>query len=360
MKKYLLSFLLVALFSVSAAAQKVPKPTLEPTGMTLSAGQKIADGIRLHDAGKYDEAIAKYDEVLKENPGNTAAMYEMAFSYFAKKDQAKALELSLKGAEYKSPQLVQFYTIIASVWDNQGKSADAIALYEEAVKLGEQDKTYEGLSFAYYNLGVSYARQKQYDKSRQVLKKAVEGNFAHTGSNYYLAEIYTGTKYKMPALLAAARVLSLETNTPRAKRASLIFLDTLKPVKKDEKGNINIFLNLDAPKDEGDFGMYDLMTGTLTLRDKKEDKGKTDADIFAEGVDTLIAIMDEDKDLKSTFVGRTYIPFLVEAKKKGHSKTLGYLVLQQNGDTEAEKWTSNNKEKLTAFADWAKNYQTQK
>ena len=50
----------------------------------------------------------------------------------------------------------------------------------------------------------------------------------------------------------------------RTQQAAAIIRDVLKPAPKDPKtGNTQIFLSLDAPKDEGDFGMYDLMLGTL-------------------------------------------------------------------------------------------------
>jgi tetratricopeptide (TPR) repeat protein len=38
-------------------------------------------GIELHDAGKYEEAIQKFEAALKIDPQNTFAHYEMANTY---------------------------------------------------------------------------------------------------------------------------------------------------------------------------------------------------------------------------------------------------------------------------------------
>ena len=119
-------------------------------------------------------------------------------------------------------------------------------------------------------------------------------------------------------------------------------------------------MDMNAPKDEGDFEMYDLILGTLTTVRNEKDKNKTAAEIFAEAVDTLIALLDEDEKLPSTFVGKTYVPFMVEMKKKGFSKTFAYLVLQQNGDQEAEKWLVDNSRQSVGFINWAKTYQLKK
>ncbi|MEP6904033.1 MAG: hypothetical protein ABJA66_20090, partial [Actinomycetota bacterium] len=171
------------------------------------------------------------------------------------------------------------------------------------------------------------------------------------------AEIYSGTKYKVPAMLAAARLISLELNSPRSKRSATIFLNTLQAAKKDEKtGDINIFLDLNAPKDEGDFGIYDFILGTLTTVKSDKDKNKSDEEIFAEAFDTLIALLAEDKKLQSTFVGKNYIPFLVQMKTKGYSKIFAYLVLQQDGNKTAEKWLIANSPKTVEFINWAKAY----
>lgn len=359
MKKYLGFFLLLILFCVSASAQKIAKPTLTPVAATPAQLALIQEGIKLHDRGMFDEAIQKYQQVLKENPDCTFALYEMAFSYYKKKDFVKFIDAASIGIQYKSDELHLFYEMIANRLDDLGKPQEAIQVYKDALNILEDKKEYRrSLSSLYYNMGVTYTRQKQYKEAREALKKSVENNFAYPSPNYLLAVIFSGTKYKVPALLAAARLISLEINTDRTERSVTIFLDVLKSAKKDEKtGNINIFLDMDAPKDEGDFGMYDLILGTLLTVKSEKDKNKTENEIFAEAVDTLIALLSEDKKLSSTFVGKNYVPYMVEMKKRGYSKIFAYLVLQQNGNKEAEKWLIDNGQTAIDFINWSKTYQ---
>jgi tetratricopeptide (TPR) repeat protein len=313
MKTKIYRIILVCLaLCLPVAAQKISKPTLTPTEETPAQKQIIQAGVVLHDQKRYDEAISKYEQVLKENPNNDLALYEMALSYYNKKDFSKAVELSYKLIQYRSDTGVLGYGLIADVLDDEGKPKEAIEIYQKAIKqLGNEAELKPHLSSLYYNLGVTYARQKLYKESRESLKKAVELNFKYASPHYLLAIVYQGTKYKVPALLSAARLISLELNTERTKQSAAIFLDILNSAKKDDKtGNINIFLDLNAPKDEGDFGMYDLLLGTLTTVKDEKDKNKTPNEIFAEAVDTMISLLSEDKKLSSTFVGKTYVPFM--------------------------------------------------
>ncbi|HEY8560774.1 MAG TPA: tetratricopeptide repeat protein [Pyrinomonadaceae bacterium] len=362
MRKILLSLLLSGLFCASIAAQKISKPTLTASEATAAQKSVIQEGIALHDSKKYGEAAKKYREVLQENPDCTFAMYELALTYYANLDYQNALEVAFKGTKYKSKELSLFYGIIANVWDDKGQSDEAIKLYQDGIKMLRDEKdSDEHLSSLYFNLGVTYTRLKKYSEAREALKKAVEYNFGYASPSYVLAEIFSGTKYKVPGLLAAARLISLETNTPRAARSVKIFLDALNSAQKDEKtGNINIFMDINAPKDEGDFAMYDLLLGTLTAVKTDEDKNKTDEEIFAGAVDTLIAMLSEDKKISKTFVGKTYIPFMAEMKKQGFSKIFAYLVLQKNGNKAAEKWLVENERKTLDFFSWAKSYKAAK
>jgi len=353
-----LTILFCLVLSLTISAQKISKPTLTPTAATAAQKQLINEGIKFHDLKQYDEAIKKYEQVLKENPNNDEALYEMALSFYNKKDARNASETAYKLIRYKSNLGFLGYGLIANVLDDSGKPKEAIEIYQKVIKQLEGDAEFQShLSSLYFNLGITHYRQKQYKEAREAAKKAVQMDFKYPSPNYLLAVVYHGTKYKVPALLAASRLISLELNTQRTKQSVAIFLDILNGAKRDEKtGNINIFLDLNAPKDEGDFGTYDLILGTLTTVKSDEDKNKTENEIFAEAVDTVISLLAEDKKLASTFVGKTYVPYMVEMKKQGFSKTFAYLVLQQNGNKEAEKWLNENNQQNLNFINWAKNY----
>lgn len=350
-------FCLISVLTVSA--QKMGKPTIVPTEATAEQKQIIEEGIRLHDEKKYDEAIKKYEQVLKENPNNDLAVYEMALSLYNKKDFTKATETAYRLIQFKSKTGILGYGLIANVLDDQGKPKEAIEIYQKAIKqLADDASLNNHTSSLYYNLGLTHFRQKQYLEAREALKKSVQNNFAYPSPNYLLAIIFDGTKYKVPALLAAARLLSLEMNTERSKNSAAVILSVLNSAKKDEKtGNVQIFMDINAPKDEGDFGMYDLLLGTLVTMKDEKDKNKSKTEIFAEAVDTLISLLSEDKKLPKTFVGKTYIPFMAEMKKSGHSKTFAYVILQQNGDKDALKWLVENEKSYRDFLNWSRNYQ---
>lgn len=359
MKKYLFFVAVVLSLAAPAYAQKIAKPTLTPKPATDAQKAVIQEGIRLHDQKQFDAAIAKYQQVLAENPDSTLAIYELALSYYTKGEGEKAIETAVRGSKYKSQELPLFYGIIANVIDDVGKPKEAIKIYRDAEAILKGDKELTAhLSSIYYNLGVTYARQKLYTEAREELKKAVTHNHSYSSPHYLLSEVYMGTKYKVPAFLAAARLVSLEINTPRTDRAALIVRNVFKSAEKDEKtGDVTIFLNIDAPKDEGDFGMYELFLGTLTTVREEKDKNKTQEEVFADAVDTLIALLEEDKKLSSSFVGKNYVPFVAEMKKKGHSKAFSYIVLYKTGSQPAMKWLTENSAKMTDFLTWAKAYQ---
>ena len=63
---------------------------------TAKATQLIEQGIKLHDAEKYPEAILAYREALAADPDNARALYEMSYSYYMAKDYDSAIILGEK------------------------------------------------------------------------------------------------------------------------------------------------------------------------------------------------------------------------------------------------------------------------
>lgn len=362
MKKLLPILLGVLLFAGYASAQKLPKPSQLPTFLTDTQQQALQVGTKLHDSKQFDAAIAVYDKILADNPDAAEVIYEKSLSLYTKGDKEKAMETAYTGAKYKSDQLALFYTIMATCLDDVGKSDEAINIYRQAEDMLKSDiGMKKHLASVYYNLGVTYVGQKKYPEARAELKKAVENDFVYSSPHYLLSLVYNGTKYKVPAFLAGARFLCLEQNGPRAKNAALILNGVLQPTSKDPKtGNINIIFDTSAPKDEGDYTMYDLILGTLlTVKDDK-DKGKSESAIFVEAVGTLVALIMEDKKIGSTFVGKNYVPFLADMKKNGYVEPFGYLILSVNGKQDATDWIKAHDAKFNQFIKWSKDYQLPK
>ena len=52
----------------------------------LDVEARMREGIRLHDAGRFDAAIAVYEEILREQPSNSKVLYEAGYSSLAKRD----------------------------------------------------------------------------------------------------------------------------------------------------------------------------------------------------------------------------------------------------------------------------------
>jgi tetratricopeptide (TPR) repeat protein len=352
--------MIAASLALSISAQKIEKPKLTPVAATPAQDEIIREGIALHDAKRYDEAIKKYEQVLKENPDCTFALYELALSQFTKKDNAAGATTARTGAKYKSPELGLFYLLIANDLDDSGKGAEAIELYKDAIKFVKSDKTLSGqLASLNYNLAVTHFRRKEYLEARAVLKEGVLADFNHAGSNYMLAQIFANSQYRIPAFLAASRFIGIDQgNNARTQRAAAMILDVLKkPVKDEKTGNTVISLDFFAAKDEGDFGVYDLLgaiSGIETDEDKKENK--TENERFVESYASMISMLADDKKLKNTFVGKTYIPYLDALKKAGHHEALAYLVMQEAGNVEATKWISINARKVLEYQEWSKAY----
>ncbi len=357
-KRFLFLIALGALLVSAVSAQKIGKPTLTPVEPTESQMQLISEGIRLHDSGRYAEAMKKYEQVLKENPDCDQALYELALSAYYAKDYAKALETSYKLVKYKSNTATAGYGVLANTLDDQGKPGEAIDIYKAALKQLENEPGYgDHVASLYYNLGITYSRQKKDTEAREALKKAVNYNFSYASPHYLLTRSFYAYKYKIPALLAASRLVSLELNTERTRQAVAVIKQILpKPRKNEETKTVNIIMDLNAPKDEGDFDAMELIMGTLMTVKGDKDKDKSEGEILGDVFDTVIVLLDEQTKLRSTFVGKTYIPFMVEMKRLGHSRTFAYLVLQQGGDQEARKWLVSNEEKFRSFLDWSKSY----
>ena len=134
------------------AAEKLPKPDRIPAVSTPAQKALIKEGIALHDAGDFDGAIVKYEQVLSEEPAAVDGIYELAFSHTGKKDCARAMAVARRGATYRSALLPQFHMLLGSCLDDMGRPDEAIGVFKTAIKSTPE------FALLHYNLGLAYVR----------------------------------------------------------------------------------------------------------------------------------------------------------------------------------------------------------
>jgi tetratricopeptide (TPR) repeat protein len=279
-------------------AQKLGPPNLDPTPETPAQKALISEGVALHDKADYDGAISRYQQVLKENPNSVHALYEMSYSYYAKKDYQRSIEVGYKVAEYKSELLAAIYVQIGSCFDELGDSKRAIETYKAGIKLDPNN------GLLYYNLAVTCVRTGQADDARTAVKKAVMLAPEHRSSHLLLSGIFDKAGYKIPGLLAALRFLVLEPNSTRSETALRAVQKTMNSgVSRGSETQINIFVEQQSKKDEGDFEPVDLFLKLAKASNLTEEKkNKSEMELLVDNFQAFFAVLSEvDSTMKCNF-----------------------------------------------------------
>lgn len=351
----LLVALLLFLANV-AWAQKLEAPKLDPKPSTDELQQLIKEGVTLHDKGDYDRAISRYERVLKENPDDVLALYEMGYSYFAQKNYRKSIEISYKAARYKSTLIDALYVQIGSCYDELGDPKNAIENYNFGIKLSPSS------SLLHYNLAITYFRTDDLENAKANVKKAVALDSGHPSSHLLLSTVFDKGSYKVPSLLAALRFLVLEPESERSdvalQRVMRIMGAGVTPAKDGK--NMSIVLETGQKKDEGDFESVTFLLGLMKAGNYIEkNKDKSEIELLVANFNSLFGMLSgsSGKIDRSKFTGKYYVPYFVDLKQRGHTEAFVYYVNQHNTIAGVNEWLEQNQNKVADFLVWTKGYQ---
>lgn len=161
MRQKRILLLLMAIFAISFAYGQETDEKLE------KAEALCKEGVTLHDEGKYEEAIKKYDEALKVKPDYYLAMTEKAYSLYSidkKSDAKKILEKIIK----KQPtdfDISHSYLIYANIVDDEGDQLKALETYDKALEKADEENV-ELLQQIYYNYALVLSKLTDVNKTR--------------------------------------------------------------------------------------------------------------------------------------------------------------------------------------------------
>jgi tetratricopeptide (TPR) repeat protein len=187
----------------------------------------VKEGVALHDAGKYDEAIAKYKEALKIDPEYPTAYHEISYSLFSSGRGKEAIAY-LEKLLTLDPKSGGAYDMLGSIYDDDKQPDKAIEYYKKGIAANPQ---YQRL---HYNLAITYLRQKKYAESENCAIEAIKLDPKHASSQRTYALATLGQNKRLCSLLAFCNFLLLEPQTKRSTEA-YEYIDKIFKAGADQK-----------------------------------------------------------------------------------------------------------------------------
>jgi tetratricopeptide (TPR) repeat protein len=329
-------------------------PLLTATPLFAADDPRIAEGVALHDAGKYDQAITKYREVLAAEPGNGLARYELAYSLYAKGEYAECATLLQPLADLPGKAQAGVLASLGNCLDSGGHPDQAIATYRKGLAISPDDPSF------LYNLAIALSGKGEWDEARELLKKNATLRPSHTSGRYALARTFEQQNFRAAALLEYLRFLTLEPATPRAKEAAGRIVALLhRGVSSTGGNNINITIDPNSPKEEGDFSGWEMMISmTGGLRFTKEQRRKSEFDkTQAELSSALTMLLETRADLGTNYTNSQNIPFFVALQEQKLLDPFTGAVLLPLNLKGGEAWAKKNAAALLKYRAWAEAWQ---
>jgi tetratricopeptide (TPR) repeat protein len=354
-----LALILLLLQQTGVTPIKVPEllpPTRQAPPVPPAESPILREAIALYDQGKYDEALARYEQLLQANPENVAGMYEMAQTLQQKKEYQKAVDLAAKGTQYSSPALPQLYALIGNILDGLREPEKAIEVYKKGIALNTPN-----VGTLYLNMGVTYEMSlRDVGTAKTIFKQGALADPNYAGNHLQLAGIYGAQGLKTPVFLAFTRFLVLEPGSARtviAYNGWRSMLDS-KPTAAPPPGHpLYDYVTSGKQTSEGDMTHLDAALASSKTAATTA-LGKSQIQMLVDQVDTLFgmyATMDPGA-AKDTFLWKYYIPYAVEMKKQGYVEPFVYFANQRTNIPGVREWLTANSARVNTFLLWSRTY----
>ncbi len=320
----------------------------------------IKEGVALHDKGNYDEALKKYDKALKFNKSNMIAIGEKSYTLMAMKKFDEAISVCKQGIKINpnSNSLKTIYTNYAYCLEANDEIDEALKIYDEAIS------KFPDYYQLYFNKGITLYKTKEDEEAMLCFEKSIMLNPKHASSHNAIGRIQFDNKKNIPALMALCRFLVIEPEGYRAK-ANFSLINKIMSGSSKKTGRNTITINVDSDmlsdttdiKKENEFGTAYLllaMTGALDL--SKENKKKTEVELFIGKMETLCSSMAETKKDNYGFYWEYYAPYFIELKEKKLIKPFAYILHASSDSKNVKKWISKNEKLIKKFYQWSSTY----
>ena len=206
----------------AAGGQMTKEEAAKQAARVEAIKTKFAEGATLSNDGKFDEAIAKFQEVLVDVPKCTECYLNIGSVYAQKKEYDKSEEAFKKVLEL-NPESVDAYNGLATIYNAQKKFTEAQAMSAEATKRSAGASGGTANPEALYNQGVIAWNANDFQKAQESFAAALAAKPDHAESHFMLGKVYLNLGKLPDAAKEFETYTKVAPNGPNAKEAASNF-----------------------------------------------------------------------------------------------------------------------------------------
>lgn len=313
--------------------------------------EKGSEAVKFVDNGKFDESIKLLEEAQKLDPDDINYPYELAYTYYLKKDYKKAAKIAESLLTHKNVN-DRVYQLLGNAYDILEKTDKAIETYEAGIK------KFPNSGNLYLEMGVVQMGKKEYNKALYCYEKGIEVAPKFPSNYYWAAKFYLSSDEEVWGMIYGELFMNIERNSKRTAEISKLLYDTYKSeikflsdtsfsVSFSKNASININNLTDPGKMKLPFGIgtYEPVLMFSMSDIKSIDINSLDK-IRSNFIDNYIK-NGYDKNYPNILFS-----YQKQIKDAGHIEAYNHWILMQGDKDGFTKWQSDNKEKWDNFTKW--------
>ncbi|WP_207492075.1 tetratricopeptide repeat protein [Aridibaculum aurantiacum] len=195
--------------------------------VTTTAVAQAQNPAELHETAKtflrqgdYENSILVLNRALQQDPNNLEMTKDLLFSYYLKRDFAKALEIGKPLVEKPNVDVPAFH-MMGLVYKSIADNKEAEKLYKRAIKMFPN----EGILYSEYG---EMIMDKDPEGALKLFEKGIEIDPNHSSNYYFVSKQYAQRGEILWSMLYGEMFLNMESFTPRATETKNLLLDQYK------------------------------------------------------------------------------------------------------------------------------------
>src|ERR1019366_3121208 len=314
------------------------------TEIEIDSKKIIEKGASFHDEKKYEEAIAEYKKVNKNDTNYVLSLVELAYTYESSNKDSLAVLTCNEILQTPSPYTVKALLYKAYAFDHQKKYEESSKCYEEGIN------KYPLNNLFYYDYGRLKYNQKKYKEAHDLFVKSIMYNPYHALSHLMMGNLAVKQGKLIPAILAFQFYLLIDNSSDRANGV-VTELEKLVKIEDEFKDAEKV----EELSEQDDFSeLESLVKSKVALGSKYKSQAKLNFNITKQLqlISEKIVVNKEDKGFYMQF----YAPIIAEQYKLDFFEVYSYSILGGLNNEDVDKWLKKNKKVSDEFGSWINKY----